>query len=235
MERRLIMQKKTKKILNIEITETLLDFFIRNTEADVSIKNIINVLSVLNSNILLHPGSKRTEIFDFGNYFIANGYESRTRKAREKEYGQEALVMNRYYEIAAEIERKEIQEALCELSHSDRYEAMTLTDTVFKIKEENITVTLSIEDGPVEFRYDKSSKQHYDILKNEFFEYMCYAIKLGTAGVVIRIKKKPKDWLLGIKIEGGIWRPLPVYEFIEEYVEGLDLSVRYTELTRKYE
>jgi hypothetical protein len=64
---------------------------------------------------------------------------------------------------------------------------------------------------------------------------VAYAIMLGNVGIMVRIKKKPKDWLLAIKIEGGIWRPLPVYGFIEKYEDGLDLSVRYTEITRKYE
>jgi len=108
-----------------------------------------------------------------------------------------------------------------------------LTDEIFRIKEDK-TVTLSTLDGPVIFNYYKNDTNNTEILKQEFFNYMAYAM-LGKAGLVVRIKKKPKDLLFGIKIEDEKWEPLPVYEFIEKYEEGLDLRVIYTEISRRYE
>lgn len=125
------------------------------------------------------------------------------------------------------------QEAIQDISLECRYEAMTLTDELFRIKEDK-TVTLSTLDGPITFNYYKNDMKNTEMLKNEFFSYMAYAM-LGKAGLVVRIKKKPKDLLFGIRIEDGKWEPLPVYEFIEKYEDGLDLSVMYTEITRKYE
>lgn len=224
------MQNRKTNRLHPEVGESLLEFFIKNIGDDKSVKNIIRVLSIINGYILNHQGSRSTEIFDFGNFFIANGYEEFTRQERKKAFGgKEPLILNKYYEIAGKIERQQIIEMIEDISPEEIYEAMTLTDSIFNIKDDKV-ILLSIEDGPIEFKYDKSSKQHYEVLKREFLDYMCYAVRLGTAGIVVRIKKKPKDLLLGIRIDGGAWYPLPVYEFIEEYVDELDMSVRYTEL-----
>lgn len=227
------MQKKTKKDINLEPGETLLEFFIRNTLSDKTEKNMVQVMTHLNSFAFNQTELKRKEIEDFGDYFISNGYEESTRKERIKIFGEsDAFILNIYYKLFEEEERKRILEEIKDITANERYEAMTLTDTIFHIKEDK-EVTLSTLDGPIRFNYYKENMKHTEILKQEFFNYMAYAIKLQKAGMVVRIKKKPKDWLLGIKIEGGIWRLLPVYEFMEKYEEGLDLSVRYTEITRK--
>jgi hypothetical protein len=227
------MQKRTKKDMNLAIGETLLEFFIRNTLSDMTKKNMVQVLTHLNSFAFNQTELKRKEIENFGDYFISNGYEESTRKERIKIFGEDdAYILNIYYKLFEEEERKRILEEIKDITANERYEAMTLTDTIFHIKE-NKEVTLSTLDEPTRFTYYKENMKHTEILKQEFFNYMAYAIMLGrSAGIVVRIKKKPKDWLLGIRIEGGIWRPLPVYEFMEKDTE-LDLSVRYTEITRK--
>lgn len=229
------MQKRTKKVMNLEIGETLLEYFIRNTQSDQSEKNMVQVMTHLNSFAFNQTEHKRKEIEEFGDYFISNGYEESTRKERIKIFGEDdAYILNIYYKLFEEEERKRILEEIKDATDSDTYEAMTLTDTIFHIKEDK-EVTLSTLEGPIRFTYYKKDMHNKEILKQEFFNYMVYAMILGSsAGIVVRIKKKPKDWLLGIKIEGGIWRPLPVYEFMEKYEDGLDLSVRYTEITRKY-
>ena len=224
------MQNRKTNRFHPEVEKSILEFFINNIDDDKSAKNIIRVLSIINGYILNHQGSRSTEIFDFGNFFIGNGYEEFTRQERKKAFGgKEPLILNKYYEIAGKIERQEIIEMIETIGSEEIYEAMTLTDSIFDITDDKVII-LSTEDGPIEFKYDKSSQQHYDVLKREFFDYMCYAILLGTAGIVVRIKNKPKDLLLGIRIDGGAWYPLPVYEFIEECVDELDMSVRYTEL-----
>ena len=228
------MSKRIKKDLNLELGETLLEYFIRNTLTDTTEKNMVQVMAYMNSLAFNFAELKRKEIEDFGDYFISNGYEERTRKERIKIFGEDdAYILNVYYKLAEEEERKRILEEIKDITANERFEAMTLTDTIFHIKE-NKEVTLSTLDGPIIFTYNKEAKKHTEILKQEFFNYMAYAIMLGTAGLVVRIKKRPKDLLFGIKIEGGSWRPLPVYEFMEMDKE-LDLSVRYTEITRKYE
>lgn len=228
------MQNRKTNRFHPEVGESILEFFINNIDDDKSVKNILRVLSIINGYVLNHQGTYSTEIFDFGNFFIANGLEEFTRQERKKAFeGKEPLILNKYFEIAGKIERQEIIEMIEEISHEEIFEAMTLTDSIFDITDDKVII-LSIEDGPIEFKYDKSSKQHYDVLKKEFFDYMCYAIMLGTAGIVVRIKKKPKDLLLGIRIDGGGWHPLPVHEFIENYVDELDMSVRYTELPMRY-
>ena len=224
------MQKRKTNRFHPEVGESILEFFINNIDDDKSVKNILRVLSIINGYVLNHQGTYSTEIFDFGNFFIANGYEEFTRQERKKAFGgKEPLILNKYYEIAGKIERQEIIEMIEDISPEKIYEAMTLTDSIFDITDDKVII-LFIEDGPIEFKYDKLSKQHYEVLKREFLDYMCYAILLGTAGIVARIKNKPKDLLFGIRIVGGVWYPLPVHEFIEEYVDELDMSVRYTEL-----
>lgn len=228
-----IMQKRNQS--RLQIGETLLEFFTRNVENDKSVTNIISVLSILNGYILNHPGSKSSEIFDFGNYFIANGYEALTRKDRKKAFGEkEALILNLYYEIAEKIERQEILEMIEDLSPKERYEAMTLTNAIFNINENKI-VTLSTEDGPIEFHYDKKYKSNeIEALKQELFNYMAYAIILGSAGLIVRIKRKSaRDDIFGITIQDGKWRPLKVYELMESTPGNLDFGVRYTELSMK--
>ncbi len=229
------MQYRESNRLHPEVGESLLEFFIKNIVDNKSVKNIIRVLSIINGHILNHVGCSSSEIYDFGNYFIANGYELLTRQERKKSFGgNDALILNRYYEIAAKIEREEILEMIEDISPEESYEALTLTNAIFNINNEAKIITLSTEDGPTEFRYGKKYKSNeIEVLKQEFFNYMAYAIVQGTAGIIVRIKKKPKDLLLGIKINNGKWEPLRVYEFIEEYEEGLDLSVRYTEISRK--
>ena len=62
---------------------------------------------------------------------------------------------------------------------------------------------------------------------------MAYAIKLGSAGIVVRTKKSSgRPELFGISIENGIWKPLRVYEFMEAS-DPLDLDARYTEIVRE--
>lgn len=218
-----------------EANETLVDFFIRNIETNKTTVNLIRVLSIINGYILNHAGSSSLEIYDFGNYFIANGYELLTRQERKEFFGgNDALVLNRYYEITEAIQRQEVLEMIKGMNPKESFDALTLANAVFEIKE-NKVVTLSSEEGPIEFHYDKKYKSNeIEVLKQEFFNYMSYAIMLGNAGIVVRIKKKPKDLLCGIKIQNGIWRPLPVYEFMDMDKE-LDLSVRYTEISRKYD
>lgn len=228
------MQKRTKKDMDLEIGETLLEFFIRNTLSDKTEKNMVQVMTHLNSFAFNQTELKRKEIEDFGDYFISNGYEESTRKERIKIFGEDdAYILNVYYKLFEEEERKRIQEEIRDISLEQRYEAMTLVDEIFHINE-NKTVTLSTLDGPIKFNYNQDSKKHSEILKQEFFNYVAYAIMLGTAGIVVRIKKKQKDMLFGIRIENGKWEPLRVFEFMEMDKE-LDLSVRYTEITRKYE
>lgn len=228
------MQKRTKKDMNLEIGETLLEFFIRNTLSDKTEKNMVQVMTHLNSFAFNQTELKRKEIEEFGDYFISNGYEESTRKERIKIFGgDDAYILNVYYKLFEEEERKRIQEEIKDISPEQFIEAKSLSDTIFHIKE-NKEVTLSTLDGPIRFAYYKENMQHTEILKNEFFNYMAYAVMLGTAGIVVRIKKKPKDMLFGIRIENGIWTPLRVYEFMEMDKE-LDMSERYTEITRKYE
>lgn len=227
------MQKKNRSRMNPEVGETLLEFFMRRIEDDKSVANIISTLAIINGCIINHPGSKNNEIFDFGNFFIANGYEDFTRKERQKAFGgNEAFILNKYYEIAEKIERQEILEAIEDLSFAERYEALTLTDKIFKIKGSKI-VTLSTEDGPIEFNYEKTLKSNEIApLKNEFFSYMAYAIKLGNAEIVVRTKKSSgRPEIFGISIEDSVWKPLRVYEFMEAS-DSLDLDARYTEIVR---
>lgn len=227
------MQKRNQN--RLQTGETVIEFFIRNVENDKSVTNIISVLSIINGYILNHPGSKSSEIFDFGNYFIANGYEALTRKDRKKAFGEkEALILNLYYQIAEKIERQEILEMIEDLSPKERYEAITLTNAVFDINE-NKVITLSSVDGTTEFTYSKNIKvNEREILKKEFFNYMAYAIMLGNAGLVVRIKRKPaRDDIFGITIQDGKWRPLKVYELMESTPGNLDFGVRYTELPIK--
>lgn len=227
------MQKRTKKDLELMAGETLLVFFIRHTLMENTEKNIVQVLAHMNAFVFSQTERKRKEIEDFGDYFLSNGLEEYSWNERIKVFGEEdAYILNIYYKIFEEEERKRIQEEIKDISLEQRYEAMTLTDEIFRIKE-NKEVTLSTLNGPIRFTYNEDSKKHIEILKQEFFNYVAYAIMLGTAGIVVRIKKKPKSMLFGIKIENGKWRPLPVYEFMEMDNE-LDLSVRYTEITRKY-
>ncbi len=204
-------------------------------QAEKNERNIVQVLAHMNGFVFSQTERKRKEIEDFGDYFLSNGLEEEySRDERIKYFGEEdAYILNIYYKLFEEEERKRIQEAIQDISLECRYEAMTLTDEIFHIKE-NKTVTLSTLDGPIAFNYNQDSKKHTEILKQGFFNYVAYAIKLGKAGIVVRILKKPKSLLLGIKIEDEKWRPLPVYEFLEDYEDGLDLSVMYTEITRKY-
>lgn len=130
-----------------------------------------------------------------------------------------------------EDEQKLILEEIRDISPKQYIEAMTLTDEIFRIKE-NKEVTLSTLDGPVSFTYYKENMHHIDALKREFFNYMAHAIMYSSADIVVRIMKKPKPLLFGIEIEGGTWRPLPVYEFMENEKE-LDLSVMYTEISSR--
>lgn len=230
------MQKKSKRNMYLEPEETLLEFFLRNTQTDKSEENMIQLISHLNSFIFSKIESKYREILEFGDYFFANGLEMYTSKAREEAFGEiDAFILNTYYKISEKDEAKRILEEIKDISFEERYEAMTLTDEIFNIKE-NKVVTLSTLDGPIEFTYNQESKKHYEILRQEFFNYIAYyAIKLGgTAGIVVRIKKKQRDELFGVEIAGGTWRPLKVYEFMEA-AEGLDLTVRYTEISRSYE
>jgi len=229
------LQKKNGSKSHPEVDETLLEFFSRNIENDKSVTNIISVLSILNGYILNHPGSKSTEIFDFGNFFIANGYEALTRQKRKNAFGgNEALILNLYYKIAEKIERQEILEMIKDLSPKERYEAMTLTNEIFSINE-NKVVTLSLEDGDTEFTYGKNIKvSEREILKKELYIYMAYAIMQGTGGLIVRIKRKSaRDDIFGITIRAGKWRPLKVYELMESTPGNLDFGVRYTELSMK--
>ena len=226
------MQNRKTNRFHPEVGESILEFFINNIDDDKSVKNILRVLSIINGYVLNHQGTYSTEIFDFGNFFIANGYEEFTRKQRKKAFGgKEPLILNKYFEIAVKIERQEILKTIEDINHEEIFEALTLTDSIFDITDDKVII-LSTEDGPTEFKYNKSSLQHYDVLKKEFFDYMCYAIMLGNAGIVVRIKKNTKELLFGIRIVGGVWYPLPVHEFIEDYVDELDMSVQYTEITR---
>lgn len=229
------MQRRNKKDLELLAGETLLDFFIRHTLTEKSEINIVQMLAHMNAFVFSQTEKKRKEIEDFGDYFLSNGYEESTRDERIKNFGEDdAYILNIYYKLFEEEERKRILEEIRDISLEQRYEAMTLTDEIFRIKE-NKTVTLSTLDGPVTFNYYKKDTKNTEIFKQEFFIYMAYAIKLQSAGLIIRIRKQPKDLLCGIRIENGRWEPLPVYEFIEKYEDGLDLSVMYTEITRKYE
>nr|WP_294487004.1 hypothetical protein [uncultured Anaerosporobacter sp.] len=229
------MQRRTKKDLELLAGETLLDYFIRHTLTEKDERNIVQVLAHMNGLVFSHTERKRKEIEAFGDYFLSNGLEEYSRDERIKYFGEDdAYILNIYYKLFEEEERKRILEEIRDISLEQRYEAMTLTDAIFRIKEGKI-VTLSTLDGPVTFNYNKNNTKNTEILKNELFIYMAYAIKLGKAGIVVRILKKSKALLLGIKIEDKKWRPLPVYEFLEDYEDGLDLSVMYTEITRKYE
>jgi hypothetical protein len=224
------MQKRTKKEMDLEIGQTLVEYFIKNTQADKSAKKMAQLLAYINSFVFNQAELKRKEIEEFGDYFFSNGYGEITRDERTHFFGEnDAYVLNIYYEICEEEERKRIQEEIEDISPEQRCEAMALTDEIFRIKE-NKVVTLSTLDGPITFTYNQDSNKHTEILKQEFFNYVAYAIKLGMGGVVVRIKKKPKDWLLGIRISNGKWEPLRAYEFMEKYVNELDLSVQYTEL-----
>lgn len=229
------MQKKNPSRLHPEVGETLVDFYMRNIDNDKSLTNIMRALSILNGHILNHPGSRSAEIFDFGNFFIANGFEALTRDERKKAFGgNEAFIINKYYEIAEEIERQEILEIIKELSPEDRNEALSLTNVIFDINE-NKTVTLSTADGPIEFQYEKKIESNtIEALRQELFNYMAYAIKLKSAGVVVRIKRKSaRDDIFGITIQDGKWRPLRVYELMERTPGNLDFGVRFTELLMK--
>lgn len=229
------MQRRNRKDLELLTGETLLDYFIRHTLTEKDERNIVQVLAHMNGIVFSQTESKRKEIEDFGDYFLSNGLEEYTRDERIKYFGEEdAYILNIYYKLFEEEERRRILEEIEDISLEQRYEAMTLVDEVFRIKDDK-TVTLSTLDGLVIFNYYKYDAKNTEMLKNEFFIYMAYAIKLGKAGLVVRIKKKPKDLLLGIKIEDEKWQPLRVYEFLEDYEDGLDLSVMYTEITRKYE
>ncbi|SHN00582.1 hypothetical protein SAMN02746066_04339 [Anaerosporobacter mobilis DSM 15930] len=230
------MQRRTKKDLELLAGETLLDYFIRHTLTEKDEKNVVQVLAHMNAFVFGQTERKRKEIEDFGDYFLSNGLEESSRDERIKYFGEEdAYILNIYYKLFEEEERKRILEEIEDISLEQRYEAMTLTDTIFSQIKEDITVTLSTLGGPVIFNYYKNDAKNTEMLKNEFFIYMAYAIKLGKAGLVVRIKKKPKDLLFGIKIEDEKWEPLRVYEFLEDYEDGLDLSVMYTEISRKYE
>jgi hypothetical protein len=209
----------------------LLDFFIRHTLTEKSEKNIVQVLAHMNAFVFSQTENKRKEIEDFGDYFFSNGLEEYSRNERIKYFGEEdAYILNIYYKLFEE-ERKRILEEIKDINPQQFVEAKTLTDEIFK-KGENKEVTLCTLDGPVRFTYNKEDIQHKKILKQEFFNYMAHAIMLGNAGIVVRIKKKPKDLLFGIRIENGMWAPLRVFEFMEKDKE-LDLSVRYTEISRK--
>ena len=228
------MQRRTKKDLELLAGETLLDYFIRHTLTEKDEKNIVQVLAHMNAFVFAQTERKRKEIEDFGDYFLSNGLEESSRDERIKYFGEEdAYILNIYYKLFEEEERKRILEEIEDISLECRYEAMTLTDELFRIKEDK-TVTLSTLDGPITFNYNQDSKKHSEVLKQEIFNYVAYAIKLGRAGLVVRIKKKPKPLLFGIRIENGKWEPLPVYEFME-MDKDIDLSVKYTEITRKYE
>jgi len=228
------MQRRNKKDLELLAGETLLDFFIRHTITEKTEKNIVQVLAHMNTFVFSQTERKRKEIEDFGDYFLSNGLEEYSRDERIKFFGEEdAYILNIYYKLFEEEERRRILEEIQDISPVEYIEAKELTDTIFHIKENKI-VTLSTLDGPITFNYYKEDMKHIEILKQEFFNYVAYAIMLGTAGIVVRIKKKPKDWLLGIRIENGKWEPLKIFEFME-MDKQLDLSVRYTEITRKYE
>lgn len=228
------MQRRNKKDLELLAGETLLDFFIRHTQTEKTEKNIVQVLAHMNAFVFSQTESKRKEIEDFGDYFLSNGLEEYSRDERIKFFGEEdAYILNIYYKQFEEEERKRIQEEIRDINFEQRYEAMTLVDEIFCVKG-NKTVTLSTLDGPITFNYNQDSKKHTEILKQEIFNYVAYAIMLGTAGIVVRIKKKPKPLLFGIRIENGKWEPLKIYEFMEMDKE-LDLGVKYTEITRKYE
>lgn len=229
------MQRRTKKDLELLAGETLLDYFIRHTLTEKTERNVVQVLAHMNGLVFSQTERKRKEIEDFGDYFLSNGLEEYSRDERINYFGEEdAYILNIYYKLFEEQERKRILEEIEDINLQQRYEAMTLVDKVFRIKDDK-TVTLSTLDGPVIFNYYKNDAKNTEILKQEFFNYIAYAIKLQSAGIVVRIKKKPKDLLFGIRINNGKWEPLPVYEFIEKYEDGLDLSVMYTEITRKCE
>lgn len=228
------MQRRNKKDLELLVGETLLDYFIRHTLTEKSEKNIVQVLAHMNAFVFSQTESKRREIEEFGDYFLSNGLEESTRDERIKFFGDEdAYLLNIYYKLFEEEERKRILEEIEDINLQQRYEAMTLVDEVFRIKDDK-TVTLSTLDGPVIFNYYKNDAKNTEILKQEFFNYIAYAVKLQSAALVIRIRTKPKDLLCGIRIENGKWEPLRVFEFMEKDT-GLDLSVRYTEITRKDE
>ncbi len=228
------MQRRNKIDLELLAGETLLNYFISHTLTEKDGKNIVQVLAHMNGLVFSQTESKRMEIEEFGDYFLSNGLEEYSRDERIKYFGEDdAYILNIYYKLFEEEERKRIQEEIRDISLEHRYEAMTLVDEIFRVKG-NKEVTLSTLDGPVRFIYNQDSKKHEEILKQEFFNYVAYAIMLGTAGIVVRIKKKPKPLLFGIRIENGKREPLKIYEFMEMDRE-LDLSVRYTEISRKYE
>lgn len=225
------MQKRNMKDLNLRIGETLLEYFVRNT-TDKSEKNIVQVLAHMNSLIFSQTERKRKEIEEFGNYFVSNGLEEYSRDERTKFFGsKDAYILNIYFKLFEEEEEKLILEEIRDISPEQYIEAKELTDTIFRINE-NIELTLFTLDGPVEFKYYKNNKPHIESLKQELFNYMAHAIMHATSGsVVVKINKNPKPLLFKIEIKDNSWRPLPVYEFMENEDE-LDLSVMYTEISR---
>ena len=224
------MQKRNMKDFNLGLGETLLEYFIRNT-VDKSEKNVVQTLAHMNSFTICQTERKRKEIEEFGNYFVSNGLEEYSRDERIKFFGRDdAYILNIYFNLIDEEEQKRILEEIQDISHNQYIEAMTLTDKIFQIKESK-EVTLTTLDGPVTFTYHKENMTHKDALKREFFNYIAHAIMYSSADIVVRIMKKPKPLLFGIEVEGGTWRPLPVYEFMENEKE-LDLNVMYTEILR---
>ena len=81
------MQKRNRSRMHPEVGETLLEFFIRRIDDNKSAANIICALAIINGCIINHPESKSAEIFEFGNFFIANGFEDFTKKERKKAFG----------------------------------------------------------------------------------------------------------------------------------------------------
>ena len=216
-------KKETSDILLPDMghEETILEYFIKHTNEDKSVKNIIRVLSFLNAQLMISGVVSKSakEIFDFGNYFIANGFEEFTRKERKKSFcGKEAMILNIYYEIAQKLEYCEVLETIKEMTVFEKNEARTLSDTIFNIKENKI-VTLSTLEGPIEFKYlENFTEKEEEALKKEFYNYMAYAIKLKTAGIIVRVyKSASKQEVFGINIINGMWSPLSREKLIERF------------------
>jgi len=226
------MSRKNKeniKILNVDtgFKGTLLEKFLHYTKGANNVSDIIDALSVLNSEYLVKcslyptiedmPEDFKKEVTEFAAYFYENLGES-TERARYANWGENDAFLLRLAESIAEYEEdNEAKEIYANMSKGQKNEVNSFTEEIFSTRKDRLLSFTWGFEGSCQLKIARTiPRQFLNELKAEIRKYVIFIIQNKGALVVREYTKgfKVKEYeIYGYRINPfGVWDAISAEE-----------------------